>query len=49
MLAYKIIVTVLDALFILGLILFKKEDKATATMALIMMITLAMNLGLVWN
>ena len=49
MLAYQIIVTLLDASMMFLLLIMKKETDVTAITALFMIVIFAMNLGLVWN
>lgn len=49
MLAYKIIVTILDAIMIMVIMLMKKESEAVSVLSLFWIAIFAMNLGLVWN
>ena len=49
MLAYQIIVTLLDASMMFLMLIMKKETDVMAITALFMIIIFAMNLGLVWN
>ena len=49
LLAYKIIVTVFNAMFMSTILLMKKEDRAVSTVSFLMIVLMAMNIGLIWN
>ena len=48
MLAYQIIVTLIDAVTMFLLLIMKKETDVMAMTALFMIVVFALNLGLVW-
>ena len=49
LLAYKIIVTIFNAMFMSAILLMKKEDRAVSIISFMMIVLIAMNIGLIWN
>jgi hypothetical protein len=49
MLAFKIITTILDAIFMLLIVGMKKETVAVSTVSLLILVIMAINLSFVWN
>ena len=49
MLAYRIILTVIDSIMMFLLTMFKKESKDVVVVSVIMLIIFAMNIGMIWH
>lgn len=49
MLAYKVVATVFNAIFMLLILLMKKDTDAVGVISFLMIALMAMNIGLIWN
>ena len=49
MMAYKIVVTVFNAMFMTLILMMEKDSKAVSTICFFIIVLLAMDIGLIWN